>query len=130
VRVSIAALSGVPRGIAVSPLAARRVVTVAAHGEGLTLGDVDLPTRRAPRGGGGRVVFDRHLRAHLETSPLSARELQAVVPATALRTDVSGTIDARGPWRRVAVRSALRAPPAGSARVFGAAALGGRAPPA
>jgi len=125
VRVSIAALSGVPRGIAVSPLAARGVVTVAANGETLTLDDVDLATRRSHLAGGGRAVFDRHLRAHLETSRLSARELHAVVPATGLRTDVSGTIDARGPWRRVAVRSALRTPAAGSARVFGVADLGG-----
>ncbi len=119
VRVAIADLAGVPRGVAVSALQARGDVVVAANGETLELGGVDLATRRTHLVGDARIVFDRFLRAHLEASPLSARELHALVAGSGLRADVSGTVDARGPWRRLAVRGDLRTPASGAARLFG-----------
>jgi autotransporter translocation and assembly factor TamB len=125
IRVSVASLTGVPRGVALSPLSARGDVTVAATGDTLDLEEVDLATRRTRLTGDAHIAFDRRLRAHLDAAPLSARELHALVAAVGLRADVSGTVDARGPWQRIAVRSALQTPASGTARVFGVLDLSG-----
>jgi translocation and assembly module TamB len=125
VQVSVESLTGMPRGIAVSPLVARGSVTVTANGEEIGLDHVDLATRESHLTADGRVVFDRRLEGHVEAAPLAARELRALTTAIALRADVSGVLDARGPWRRITVRSALRTRDSGSLRLFGVLDAGG-----
>ena len=125
IRVTVGSLSGVPRGIALTPLQARGVVTVASDGSALALDELDVATRRSRLSGGARIAFDRRLDVALDLAPLSARELRAIVPAAGLRTDVSGSLVARGPWRRIGVRTALTTPASGSARAFGLLDAGG-----
>src|SRR5262245_31963560 len=118
IRVSIHSLSGIPRGVALSPLTARGDVGVAADGTRLALDAVDLSTRRTQVAVDARVAFERSVRLRLAAASVSPRELRALVPGVRLRTDVAGTLDVRGPWRRLAVRTALRTPASGAVRLF------------
>src|SRR5262249_39453881 len=119
VHIDLASLDAVPRGVAVSPLSARGGVTIAANGDAIQLDDLTIATRRSQLQGGGRIPFDRRVDCTLAAAPLAIRELRAIVPAVAIRPDLEGTVVARGPWRRIALRTALRTRDAGALRLFG-----------
>ncbi len=127
VHIDVASLNAVPRGIAVSPLAARGGLTIGASGDAIQFEDLTVATRRSQLRGGGRIVFDRLVDLKLAAAPLSIRELRAIVPAVPSRPDLDGTVVARGPWHRIALRTALRSRDAGAIRLFGVvnAAAGG-----
>src|SRR5262249_3856289 len=119
VYVDLATLHAVPRGVAVSPLSARGDVTVAASGDAIRVEDVTIRAQRSRRQGGGRIGSDHLGDFELAATPLSIRELRAMVPAVPIRPDLDGMVVARGPWHRIALRTALRAPSAGAMRLFG-----------
>src|SRR5262249_5804425 len=79
VHVDLATLHAVPRGVAVSPLSARGDVTVAASGDAIRVEDVTIATQRSHLQGGGRIVFDHLVDFELAATPLSIRELRAMV---------------------------------------------------
>ncbi len=131
VDVTVARLEGVPRGIALSPVSGRARISIALDDGDLSITGLDLATRRSRLAGDASIAAGRRLAGRLEVAPLAAGELRAVLPQVlpqvlsqvlpevALRSDVSGTIVARGPWRRVGVRAALTTPAAGAVRLFG-----------
>ena len=118
VRATITHLDAVPRGIALSPLTLRGTVAVAPGGQDIRVGDLELATRRS-RLAGAVHLAGPHVSAHVRAAPLSARELRALLPGVALASDVSGTVTARGPRRRLGFRADLHTAAAGAARVFG-----------
>ena len=125
IRVAVAELHGVPRGVDVSPLSAEGTLTVAASGEDVRVEGLVLATQRSRIAGNVFLANGRRVDARLELSPLAARELRALVPAAALGADVAGAVVARGPWRAIATRAALRTPHSGRVRMFGVVDAGG-----
>jgi autotransporter translocation and assembly factor TamB len=125
IRIGVAALHGVPRGIDVSPLSTQGTLTVATSGEDVRVDGLVLSTQRSRIAGNAFLASGRRVDARLELSPLAARELRALVPAATLVSDVGGTVVARGPWRAIATRAALRTPGSGRARMFGVLDAGG-----
>jgi translocation and assembly module TamB len=119
IRIDLETLRGVPRGLAISPLFAQGTLTVSASGDDVRVERLVLATQRSRIAGDVSFASGRHVNAQLELSPLAARELRAVVPGASLGTDVAGEMVARGPWRRIATRVALRAAPSGRVRLFG-----------
>ena len=119
IRIDVATLHGVPRGLDISPLSAKATITVAASGDEVEVAGLDLATRRSRLSGDVRLVTGRRVDAHLDLAPLSARELRAIVPAASIGADLDGAIVARGPWRRIATRATLRTPRSGALRLFG-----------
>src|SRR5262249_23571660 len=108
IHIDVETLRGVPRGLDLSPLFSRGSRTVAATGDDVRVEGLELATRRSRLEGAIQVTTGRQVRARLDMSPLAARELRAVIPEVSLGPDVEGTVVARGPWRRIAARAALR----------------------
>ena len=119
IRLELTALHAVPRGIAVAPLWGEGTVIVGATGDAIQAQGVTIATARSRLGANGRLVFDHRVDLRLAMAPLSMRELRAVVPEVPIRPDLEGTLAARGPWLRIALRTALRTRNAGAVRLFG-----------
>src|SRR5262249_45106536 len=125
IRIGVAALHGVPRGIDLSPLSAQGTLTVAFSGDDVRVDGLVLSTQRSRVAGNGFLASGRRVDARLELSPLAARELRALVPAATLASDVGGMVVARGPWHAIATRAALHTPRSERVRMFGVVDAGG-----
>jgi translocation and assembly module TamB len=119
IRVGLTGLHAVPRGVAVAPLWGEGTVVIGATGDAIQAQDLTIATERSRLEATGQVVFDHRVDLRLATAPLAMRELRAVVPEVPIRPDLEGTLVARGPWQRIAVRSDLRTRNAGVIRLFG-----------
>jgi autotransporter translocation and assembly factor TamB len=97
----IANLRFTPRGIDLSPV--RGTATLLFADGGFDVRGFDVATARSRITGAGHLASDRAVDARVVTTPLAARELRALVPGLALRTDVRLDTHARGPWSAVAL---------------------------
>jgi translocation and assembly module TamB len=118
VRATIARLDAVPRGIALSPLTAHGTIAMASDGGDVRVDDLELATHRTRLTGEARIA-GREVSARLRATPLSAREVRALLPGVALASDLTGTVTARGRRRHLGLRADLRTPAAGRLRLFG-----------
>ncbi len=100
--VRIASLRCTPRGIDLTRLQGTASLVFTDDG-GFDVRGLDVATTRSRITGSGHLARDRTIDARLVTTPLAAREVRALVPELALRTDVRLATHARGPWSDVAL---------------------------
>jgi autotransporter translocation and assembly factor TamB len=100
--VAVEALRFRPRGLAVPAVEGRARLDLMRAGV-LRLRELHVTTGRSTITAAGRVARDRDVDARLTLAPLDARDVRAVVPDIALRTDVGLRASAIGPWRAVVV---------------------------
>jgi autotransporter translocation and assembly factor TamB len=98
----VTSLHAAPRGVAVSATELQLRAALDTDGS-VHVPVLRLATGRSRISGSGDLVPGTNVVTQLALSPLSARELRAIVPALGLATDVTATLDARGPWQAVVV---------------------------
>jgi translocation and assembly module TamB len=117
--VDVERLALVPRGVAVSPVAARGRAARDDDGT-LRVDGAEVATARSRLTLAGAVRPGNRVEVRLAALPLVASELGALVPAARpLRSDVHATLDAAGPWSAVATRVRLALGAGGSAALDG-----------
>jgi autotransporter translocation and assembly factor TamB len=97
--VRLAAFRAVPRGVAVTPLDVAGAVRV-ERGR-VTATGLRVATARSRLTADGVVAPRNRVAATVTAAPLAAREVDALVPAVGLRTDVRAQVRADGPWDAV-----------------------------
>lgn len=102
VDVGVSRLSFVPRGVALSPVEAAGTMVKRADGA-LCLGDFRVVTRRSRLRSAGCVDLEKAVRADLAVEPLDAQEARAIFPTSPLRSSMTASIRAEGPWHETAV---------------------------
>lgn len=102
IRIDVAGLHLVPRGIAVAPLVATGTLRL-PHEGGIALDDVAVETIRSHVRASAVIVPGERLDVTVPSAVLSAVEVRALLPRVALQHDVHGSGHAGGAWDDVAV---------------------------
>src|SRR6185369_868109 len=105
----LATLRFVPRGLALSPVAASGAADVAPGGA-VRVSGLALATARTRIEADGTVVPGRSAAVQARLAPLAAADVRALVPSAGLAADVRARARVRGPWHALAsaVRAELR----------------------
>ncbi len=118
IRLDLAALTLVPRGIDLSPLTARGTVRLLPDGS-IALDDVAASTARSYLDVDGVVTTGQRVDVDLRALGLAAREVRAVLPGLDLASDALVTGRATGPWDAVAVQADVEVGTGGRATAHG-----------
>jgi autotransporter translocation and assembly factor TamB len=108
----IASLRITPRGIDLSPVRGTAMLSFADGG--FDVSGLDVTSARSRITGAGHMAADGAVEARAIATPLAARDLRALVPGLALRTDVLLEAHAHGPRSAVALAGRMDLGGAGS----------------